>query len=150
MDINAKDQIHYILSKIRQMAEHLRTPRVGKREAWYIFTVAFLKIIEYSMEATQLKKPQTEKVIALLFSIYFQNSGISQKFPRVMVYTAKQYHGLGILHPWYHQQLKHLQTLIGEITNKIPTGMLLQASAEQLRLEIGLPGTFKDVPWNEL
>ena len=23
------------------------------------------------------------------------------------------------------------------------------ASAEQLRLETGLPGTFKDVPWNQ-
>ena len=26
--------------------------------------------------------------------------------------------------------------------------MLLQASAEQLRLQLDLPGTFKDVPWN--
>ena len=66
-----------------------------------------------------------------------------------MVYTAKQYHGLGNLHPWYHQQLKHLQTLIGEIANNTPIGILLQASSEQLRLEIGLPGTFKDVPWNQ-
>ena len=66
-----------------------------------------------------------------------------------MVYTAKQYHVLGILHQWYNQQLKHLQTLIGEIANNKPTGMLLQASVEKLRLEIGLPETFKDVPWNQ-
>ena len=90
-----------------------------------------------------------ENVISSLLSISLQKSDLSPKFPRVMVYTAKQYHGLGILHPWHHQQLKHLQTLIGEITNNTPTGMLLQASSEQLRLEIVLPGTFKDVPWNE-
>ena len=47
-----------------------------------------------------------------------------------MVYTAKQYHGLGILYPWYHQHLKDLQTLIGEIVNNIPIGMLLQVFAE--------------------
>ena len=65
-----------------------------------------------------------------------------------MVYTAKQYHGLGIFHPWYNQQLKHLQTLIGELANSTLTGILLQASAEQLRLELGFPRTFKDVPWH--
>ena len=148
MDGNTKDQINHLLSKTRHMAEHLRTSRVEKREAWYTFTAALLKTIEYPMKATRLTKPQWEKMMVPLLSISLQNSGISQKFPRVIVHTAKQYNGLGILHPWYKQQLKHLQTLIGEISNNTPTGILLQASAEQLHLEIGLPGTFKDVPWN--
>ena len=87
-----------------------------------------------------------KKLVAPLLSISLQSSGISQNFPRVMVYTAKQYHGLGILHSWYNQKLKHLQTLIEKIANNTPTGMLLQASAEQLRLEIWLPRIFKDVP----
>ena len=100
------------------------------------------------MEAIRLTKQQWKKVMAPLLSIALRKSGISPKFPRVMVYTAKQCHGLGILHPWYNQQLKHLQTLIGELANSTPTGTLLQVSAEQLRLELGLPGTFKDVPWH--
>ena len=54
------------------------------------------------------------------------------------------------LHLWYNQQLKRLQTLIGEISNNTPTGMLVSASTEQLRLETRLPGAFKDVPWNKL
>ena len=81
-----------------------------------------------------------------LLSIALQKAGISEKFPRVMVYTSRQYHGLGLKHPWYHQQLKHIYTLIRETTNKNLTGLLIQASAESLRLEIGLPGTFRDVP----
>ena len=67
-----------------------------------------------------------------------------------MIYSSIKYHGLGVLHPWYHQQIKHLQTLIEETTNNTPIGKLFQLSAEQLRLEIGLPGTFKDVPWDQL
>ena len=67
-----------------------------------------------------------------------------------MVYTIKQYLGLGTMHPWYNKKLKHLQTLIGEFTNNTPTGILLMASAEPLHLEIGLSGTFNDVPWNQL
>ena len=67
-----------------------------------------------------------------------------------MIYSSIKYHGLGVLHPWHHQQIKHLQTLIEETTNNTPIGKLFQLSAEQLRLEIGLPGTFKDVPWDQL
>ena len=40
------------------MAEYLRTSRVEKRKAWYTFTAAFLKTIEYPMEETRLTKPQ--------------------------------------------------------------------------------------------
>ena len=60
-----------------------------------------------------------------------------------MVYNAKQYHGLGSLHPWYNQQLKHLQILIWELANSTPTGLFLQVSAEQLCLELGLPGNIQ-------
>ena len=67
-----------------------------------------------------------------------------------MIYSPTKYHDLGVLYPWYHQHIKHLQTLIGETANNTPTGKLFQASAEQLRLEIRLSGTFKDVPWVQL
>ena len=40
--------------------------------------------------------------------------------------------------------------MVGEIVNNIPTRILLAASVEQLCLKIELPGTFKDVPWNQL
>ena len=53
-------------------------------------------------------------------------------------------------HPWYNQQLKHLQNVIEETSNKTPTRMLFQGLAELLRLEIRLSGTFKDVPYDKL
>ena len=102
------------------------------------------------MEAICLNREQWEKVMSPLLSIVLQKSGITHVFPRTMIYSSTKYHGLGVLHPWYHQQIKHLQTLIGETANNTSTGKLFQASAEQLRLEIGLPGTFKDVPWDQL
>ena len=40
--------------------------------------------------------------------------------------------------------------LIWETANKTPTGMLLQATVELLRSEIGLSSIFKDIPWNKL
>ena len=61
MDSNAKDHIHHLLSKTIQMAEHLRTSRIEKREVWYTFTAAFFKTIEYPMKATGFTKSQCKK-----------------------------------------------------------------------------------------
>ena len=97
------------------------------------------------MKATRLNKAQWTQMVKPLLSIALQKVGIIEKLPRVMVYTSRQYYGLGLNHPWCNQQLKHLYTLIGETANKTPTELLLQASAELLRLEIGSPVTFKDV-----
>ena len=50
-----------MLSKTRQMVDHLRTSRVEKRESWYIFTTVFLKTIEYPMDTPDLQK-RNEKI----------------------------------------------------------------------------------------
>ena len=150
MDGNSIDEVNNLLTKTRQMTEYLRTAKNKKKEAWYTFTAAFMKTLKYPMDAICLTRDQWDQVMSPLLSIVLQKSGITQVFSRTMVYSSTKYHGLGVLHPWYHQQIKHLQTLTGETANNTPTGKLFQASAEQLRLEIGLPDTFKDVPWNQL
>ena len=53
MDSNSKHQIEHLLKKTRHITEDFRTSKVEKDEAWYTLTAAFLKIIEYPMEATR-------------------------------------------------------------------------------------------------
>jgi len=74
-----------------------------------------------------------------------EKRGTSENISQGYGINFQKYHGLGLKYHLYNQQLKHLHTLIGETTNKIPTGILFQASAEQLRLEIRLLGIFKDI-----
>ena len=50
------------------------------------------------------------------------------------------------MHPWYRQQIVHLLVLCKETFNASPTGELLNANAVQLRLEMGMPGSFTDAP----
>jgi hypothetical protein len=62
-----------------------------------------------------------------------------------------QYQGLGVRHPYYNQESKHLSVLLAETDNpSSPTGQLLVGEAEHLRLEIGLPGESTDAPWPQL
>ena len=62
--------------------------------------------------------------------IALQKSGIIKILTRIMVYSSRQYHGIGLLYPWYNQQLKHLQIVIGETVNKTPTELLIKSTAE--------------------
>ena len=69
MDGNSKDQLEHLLKRTRHMAEDFRTSKVTKKEAWYTLTTAFLKTIEYPMEATRLTKAQCTQVMIPLLSI---------------------------------------------------------------------------------
>ena len=62
----------------------------------------------------------------------------------IYIYILQTHQGLHMIDPWYNQQIKYLQTLLGEPANNTQTAMLIQISTEQLKLEIGLPETFKD------
>ena len=58
MDGNSKDEINHLLTKTRQMAEYLRTANIKKKEAWYTFTTAFMKTLEYPIDAIYLTRHQ--------------------------------------------------------------------------------------------
>ena len=109
-----------------------------------------MKTPEYSMDIICLIRSQWDRVTSPLLSIVLQKSGITKVFSRTMIYSSIKYHGLGVFHPWRHQQIRHLQTLIEETANNTPTGKLLQVSTEQQRLGIGLTSTFKNVPWEQI
>ena len=72
------------------------------------------------------------KLTVPIVPIALQKSGIIKILTRIMVYSSRQYHGLGLLYPWYNQQLKHLQIVVGKTTNRKPTGQLIQITAGEL------------------
>lgn len=99
-----------------------------------------MKTFEYPMEAINLTKLQWDYIMAPVLMATLPRAGIVRTFPRDMVYAPEDYCGLGILHPWYRQNLTHLQTCLTEtLTNGI-TGDLIKGCLEELRLEIGMPG----------
>ncbi len=71
-------------------------------------------------------------------------SKIASTFPRDVFYSPAKYQGFAVMHPWYRQELVHFITLCKETVHGSPTGELLRANAEQLRLKIGLPGHFTE------
>jgi hypothetical protein len=96
------------------------------------------------MEATYISEKDWDLIMKPMVSIVLQRSKFSSTFPRAVFYSSGKFQGLGVMHPWHRQELSHLITLCKETMHGTPTGELLQANAEQLRLEMGLPGSFTD------
>ena len=146
MDGNWRAQVVQLLELTTVFAQQLRVGSVTPNEAWYAFTVTIMKTIEYPMEATYLSEKDWLSIMKPMVGIVLQRSKFAKTFPRDVFYSSKTFQGLGIMHPWHRQEILHLITLCRETMHGSPTGELLQANAEQLRLEMGLPGSFTDAP----
>jgi hypothetical protein len=71
-------------------------------------------------------------------------AGFARAFPRDVLYGPSLVQGLEVFHPWYHQELLHLLTILNHTQQKTITGQLLTTSFEQLRLELGTSGYLTD------
>jgi hypothetical protein len=146
MDGNWREEVRVLKEKTITFAEQLRVGSVMPNEAWYSFNVTVMKSIEYPMAATYITEKEWTEIMKPLVGIVLQRSKFAKTFPRDVFYSSGTFQGLGVMHPWHRQEISHIITLCQEAQHGTPTGELLQANAEQTRLEIGLPGRFTDAP----
>ena len=112
MDGNQRAQIEYLKSKARTYSEQLRTGVISKRHDWYSYTAAFSKTLEYPMEAIDIPYSDWQDIIKIFMGQLLQSSGITNSAPRDLIFSDKQYNGLGIKHPYYNQAITHIQTIM--------------------------------------
>jgi hypothetical protein len=71
-------------------------------------------------------------------------SGIDRLFPRDVLHGPSSLQGMGLLHPWCHQEITHSMVFLQQTMIGGTAGQLITATMEQLRLETGLPGWLMD------
>jgi hypothetical protein len=59
-------------------------------------------------------------------------SGIARTFPHAILYAPSSFTGLGLIHPYYKQNLKKIVLLLGEALKSSITENLTAAITEQL------------------
>ena len=139
MDGNPKKQVEKLRGKAEEFAEHVRTGFLTREEAWHALNSTIVKTLEYPMEAISLTKDQWDYIMAPILKSVLPRSGIVRTFPRDVLYAPDEFTGMGLMHPYYKQYLKHLELALKETIKPTITANLLTAAMEQLRLESGLP-----------
>ena len=81
-----------------------------------------------------------------LLKVIKPKSGLASSFPHTVLYGPVEQHGMGLMDPFYHQELLHLQACLEELNKASFLNELLTTSFEELRLEMGFPGRITDAP----
>ena len=144
MDGNNTEEIKNLRKKTQEFADQIRTGLVNKWDAWYAINSTIMKTLEYPMIATTITEKEWDFIMRPIRQSGLPKVEISRNFPKTVLYGPKMYQGLGILHPYYNQQLQHIEVCIHEGDRDTITGELIRASLEQLQVEIGLPGNLFD------
>jgi hypothetical protein len=146
MDGNNHDECEALRKKAEDYADCIRTGFLSRDDAVVALHSTIMKSLEYPLAATTMTKKQWDYVMAPILMAALPRMGYVRTFPRDIVYAPKDLLGLGIMHPWFNQELTHLETCLREGTTKSITGDLLRASTEQMRLELGLSSQLGCVP----
>ena len=99
------------------------------------------------MSTTNFSESEWNAIVAPALTISLQKAGMSAKFPRRLLYGPALYQGMNIYHPKFWEGIQKISTLIQESVNKSSTGSLIRVTAEDLRLELGIPMTPDTVNW---
>jgi hypothetical protein len=133
-----------IAQNIRQARNKLRN------DVWVAVKTTIMKTLEYPMAATTICKEEWDKIMWHLLKVCLPCSGFARTFPHCVLYGPTDYGGLGIMHPWYNQELTHLEVLWEEISRESHTGQLLQASLEELYLELDFVCNLTSIPYQDM
>ena len=139
MDGNQKAEVKKLRDKAAEFAEHVRTGFVTRDEAWHALNTTIMKTLEYPMEAISLTRKHWDYIMAPILRAVLPRSGKVRTFPRDVLYGPDSCTGIGIVHPYFKQNLKQIDLLLRESLKPSITSNLLNATLEHLGLETGLP-----------
>ena len=146
MDGSWTKQKAVLKEKAVTFANQLRTRYLDRKEAWYAFTVSFMKKLEYPMPAMSLSLQEWDDILKPVLGPLFNRLGIVRNWTTMLFFASSKYYGLDVKHPYFWQHILQMEMLLGEGQRVTPTAALIRITTEDLRLEAGFPGSLTDVP----
>ena len=73
---------------------------------------------------------------------------MAKNFPRSVLFGPGKFQGLNVYHPYFLQEIIHIQTLFQESLRNSQTGRLLRANTEAFRIDISVPFSLSVTPYD--
>ena len=139
MDGNQSAEIKYLKDVCIDFGARMRSSSCDRNAAFYTFEACLVPKLRYAMPVTTISYQDWSAILAPALIPSLQKFGISKSAPRAALFGPKSLQGFGLRHPYFQQQVCHIETLLQQVLSGTQTGNILRASAEQFRLEIGVP-----------
>jgi len=146
-DGNWDEEVNYLISVMTTWQTRMMVLRLNQHDATFSLRNVILRKILYPLATTTFSKDQCNRIMWPLLQTGLAKGGIVRTLPRALVHGPLQYGGLDLPDLHTEQTVMHLKMLLrfGNDGNH-PTGFLLQATAEALRLELGYNGELFSAP----
>ena len=79
----------------------------------------------YPMVATHFSEDEWTDIMRPTLRATLSAAGMAKNFPRCIFYGPEKYQGLDVYHPYFLQEIIHIQTLFQESLRNSQTGRLL-------------------------
>ena len=144
-------QIPYLQEKVKEFTTKIKSARnTLPKDVWVAITSTIMKTLEYPMTALTITKQGWDEIMKPLLHFCPPVTGYSQNFPRAVIFGPSEQCGKGLMHPWYNQELTHLETFWEELASETHTGEFFTTSMEALRLELSYPTSLMSVPFDRM
>jgi len=144
-------QIPYLQEKVKEFTTKIKSTRnTLPNDVWVAITSSIMKTLEYPMTASTITKQGWDEIMKPLLLCCLPVAGYSQNFPRAVIFGPSKQGGKELMHPWYNQELTHLETLWEELASETHTREFITTSMEALRLELGYPTSLMSVPFDRM
>jgi hypothetical protein len=140
MDGNETQEVRYLTRQVEEFSSQARTGDLSKSEFWRACTTTIWKQLEYAMPPSTITERQWNIILKPLHKHWLPRTGIARTFPHDILYGPKSLQGLGLMHPYYQQELGHIATTIDQVNEATELGQYVVIAYENLQLELGLPG----------
>ena len=117
-----------------------------KNDVWKAYTLTIRPTMSYCMPASTLTEKQWDSLFCIINKAALPKAGFVPTFTHDILYGPTLYQGLGTMHPWYEQELTHLQVFVDEVNKGSSCGLRFQITTEDLCRESGCPGNTTDIP----
>ena len=141
-------QVEVLKEKSEVFAAQIRARKYNKTTALWTLMNSFFPSMIYPMVATHFTKNKWMKIIRPAVRATLSSSGMAKKTFQGAFFLSQKFQGLNVYHPYFHQEIIHIQTIFQGSLRNSQTGRLLRANAEAFRIEIGVPFSLSDMPYN--
>jgi hypothetical protein len=131
------DHYKYLLDKSNDYAQMATFGQINRRQAKIAYTYYYIPSVSYSLMATNLSKPQLDKIQQKSLTQFIRLQGYDACFPRAVLYGPQMEGGVGLEQLYVHSNRSKTQCIITNINSKNSLGATLHTNVNWLQLHSG-------------
>jgi hypothetical protein len=141
IDGNQRMVVESLIKKVDIWADKIRSRQLTATEGWLSFKSGISMSLRHQLTTSRLTKAECRKITKKLKYAALKASGLPITYPDVLVYSPREYLGLGIPNLWHIQASLFIEQCLQFGSQKTdPTGLLLRTVIQHMKLELGVSG----------